>query len=380
MRIPAAADGWRQVRRDLCLGLAAWSAVDLFFYTRMYVQLRVSDQPPFTWEEIRWAHLLEAGADALTWTLFTPLVLFLVRRFPLGRRAAPWAVHLAASVPLALANSYINWSVAAHTWPVRPALDAWVGAGLHLNVQAYWLAAAAGHALEYYRQSRERERRAGRLREQLSRARLQALRMQLHPHFLFNTLHSVTELVHADPDTAERMITRLGDLLRRTVDGPTAREVPLAEEMAFVEAYLDIERMRFRDRLTVETRVAPEARAARVPALILQPLVENALLHGLAPRAGPGRLEVRAEVAGARLRLEVRDDGVGPARDAATGRVRERVGLGNTRARLRALYGRRHRFALADAPGGGTLAVIEIPFRPVAPARPDGAAVPLEAR
>ena len=369
---------WPQVRRDLLLGLVVWSLADLFFYTRMYLQLRADDDPAFTWAQIRGPHLVEAAADALTWTAFTPLVLYLARRWPLGRRLVPWLVHAAVSVPLAALNSGVNYGVAVALWPVRPRFGEWMSFGVHQNVQVYWMAAAAAMALEYHRQGRARELGASQLQAQLARARLHALQMQLHPHFLFNTLNSIAELVHHDPRGADRMIGQLGDLLRMTVDGSPAQEVTLRRELELVGAYLEIERTRFGGRLSVRTRVAPEALDALVPTLLLQPLVENAVRHGLSPRAAPGTLVLSAGVEGGTLRLAVADDGRGLRRDPHTGRIPERVGLGNTRARLAELYGAAHRFELGDAPGGGAVALVEIPFR-TAPARegapPAGAAV-----
>jgi signal transduction histidine kinase len=355
---------WKRIRGDLLLGLAFWSAVDLFFFSRLYVQIGVAEKPPFTARQIFGPHLLETVADVALWTLYTPLILHLALRFRLGRRLLPWAVHLGASLPLAVVSSLVGWVVVTATWPVPdPALARWLASTVHNNVQVYWMAVVAALALDYWRRARERELRASQLETQLARAHLQALEMQLQPHFLFNTLNSISELVHEDPHAADRTITRLGDLLRMSIDRQAGQEVPLARELEFVGAYLEIERTRFHDRLTVETRVDPGALDALVPSLILQPLVENAIRHGVAPRARPARIVLGAERDGDVLRLTVADDGRG-----LPPRVRERVGLGNTRTRLTQLYGDRHRFEVAAAPGGGTLATVEVPYRRAADA------------
>jgi LytS/YehU family sensor histidine kinase len=193
--------------------------------------------------------------------------------------------------------------------------------------------------------------------EQLARAELRSLQMQLHPHFLFNTLNAVSAFVRTDPDAAERMIARLSHLLRLALDRVGVPEVSLEEELRVLRTYLEIEQVRFEDRLTVEWRVAPDARQARVPHLLLQPLVENAIRHGIAPSAAPGTIEIVAERRDGALRLAVRDDGVGPG-----GGVREGVGLSNTRTRLRQLYGARQRLEVRGGPERGFEVAIELPF------------------
>jgi LytS/YehU family sensor histidine kinase len=220
--------------------------------------------------------------------------------------------------------------------------------------------AGACLGLDVYRRYREREVIASALEAQLARAQLSALRAQLHPHFLFNALNTISALIPRDPSAADRMIERLGELLRRSLDAEGAAEVPLEEELRFLDGYLEIERARFRDRLAVTTRVDPGTMRARVPSLILQPLVENAIRHGVAPRAAPGSVEIRAEHEDGVLRLVVKDDGPG---EPAPGGHTDGVGLANTRARLRRLYGASHRFQAGNAPGGGFEASVTIPFR-----------------
>jgi two-component system, LytTR family, sensor kinase len=200
------------------------------------------------------------------------------------------------------------------------------------------------------------------LEAQLSDARLRTLQAELHPHFLFNTLHAISTLVHTKPELADRMISRLSDLLRLTFDRSGANRVPLQQELEFLQKYLEIEQIRFQDRLTVNFDIDPDTLDAEVPRLILQPLVENAIQHGIAPRSGPGHVQVAARREEGRLWLEVRDDGVG-LNAGARARLRSGIGLANTRDRLACLYGERHRLDFSD--GGPGLAVrIEIPFHP----------------
>ncbi|MCA1557757.1 MAG: histidine kinase, partial [Acidobacteria bacterium] len=225
----------------------------------------------------------------------------------------------------------------------------------------YWVILGIDHALRYYTKYRERELQASQLEARLAQAQLQVLKMQLHPHFLFNTLHAISTLMHRDVEAADRMIARLSDLLRLALDNEGVQEVTLKQELELLERYLEIEQTRFRDRLTVEMRIEPEVLDARVPNLILQPLVENAIQHGITPRRGQGRIEIGARRTNGTLDIYVRDDGRGLA-GATDETVKEGVGLSNTRARLLQLYGGHARFELRCPPEGGTLASLAIPF------------------
>ncbi|HEV2129507.1 MAG TPA: histidine kinase, partial [Longimicrobiaceae bacterium] len=197
---------------------------------------------------------------------------------------------------------------------------------------------------------------------QLTRAQLDVLKMQLHPHFLFNTLNAISALMHRDVPAADRMLARLGDLLRLSLEKAGTQEVTLRDELEFLEPYLEIEQTRFGDRLKVEWTIDSEALDAMVPHLILQPLVENSIRHGIAPRAAPGRIEISAQRSNGSLQLEVRDNGRGLNQGdqmRSTG-----VGLSNTRARLAQLYDGSHSFEVGGAPEGGVVVAMEIPFRP----------------
>ncbi len=227
-----------------------------------------------------------------------------------------------------------------------------------LNQLLVYLAVlAAGFAREFFRRDQRRQRQAVQLQAQLAEARLDALRMQINPHFLFNTLHAVSALVERDPGGVRRMIARLSELLRHTIESHATDEVPLRDELAFLRRYIEIMEIRFQGRLRVEQNIAGDVQDALVPNLILQPIVENALEHGVNRAGGEGRIEIAARRDGAQLLLTVRDNGPGLDQQNASG-----VGLANTRARLDQLYGGRASVELRDAEGGGVLAQITLPY------------------
>jgi two-component system, LytTR family, sensor kinase len=195
--------------------------------------------------------------------------------------------------------------------------------------------------------------------------------MQLHPHFLFNTLHSISALLKKDTDAARRMITRLGDFLRLTLENSGDQEVTLQQEMDFLRCYLEIERIRFQDRLVTRVAVEPQVLDAKVPNLILQPIVENAIRHGISPRSTPGLIEIEAKPRNGALRIQVRDNGPGlPEHRSSDTLFRKGLGLANTETRLERLYGTAHLFDLTNDPDGGLVVTLEIPFHK------DGAVAP----
>jgi two-component system LytT family sensor kinase len=235
---------------------------------------------------------------------------------------------------------------------------------LLLYLVVYWLVVFGHLGWHYYQRYRERDLETAQLQRELVEARLEALRMQLNPHFLFNTLHAISALIHDNPQAADRVVARLSELLRLTLDQTKPQEVPLSEEVAFLDRYLEIEQTRFVERLKVEKDISPETQQALVPYLILQPLVENAIRHGIEPREDLGLLRIRAARRDGKLELSIRDngDGLSTNHDSST---QEGIGLSNTRSRLRHLYGENCRFELAPAEGGGLEARIEIPFHTV---------------
>ena len=304
--------------------------------------------------------------------LLTPMVLWIASRFPLGRRhlsvtAAAYlagaalylALFVAIRMPLGQITDFATGHLGHPSWSFYRSLlfryssdIVWMYGGTLIACQLW----------NYYGKYRERELRASRLEAQLARAQLKVLKMQLDPHFLFNTLHSISSLMHQDVEAADDMLTRLSDLLRLSLEDVDEQEVTLKREMEFLDGYLAIQQTRFRDRFSVQVNIDPRSLDALVPNMILQPLVENAVEHGIASRAGAGRLEVRSTLQNGIVRLEVIDDGPGPAEDSGDG-AGSGVGLANTRARLQQLYGDAYRFSLTRPESGGTLVSLEIPFR-----------------
>jgi two-component system LytT family sensor kinase len=243
-------------------------------------------------------------------------------------------------------------------------------AQFHIQVATFWVILGIGAAFEYYGKYRERELSASQLESRLAQAQLDVLRMQLQPHFLFNTLHTISAFMQeGEIDAADRMISRLSDLLRLALETAGAQEVPLRQEMDFLRRYLEIQQIRFQDQLRVTIDVPDDLLDAAVPSLLLQPLVENAIKHGVTPRAEGGEVSVRVARDDGDLHIAVRDDGPGlPAssQHPPAGSPGSGVGLANTRARLVQLYGDKHRFTVGNHPDGGALVELSLPFREAA--------------
>lgn len=229
------------------------------------------------------------------------------------------------------------------------------------GLMVYWALVGGYHGLQLYARLREREREAADLERLLAQARLDVLRAQLHPHFLFNTLHTVSSLIHSRPETADRVVVRLSELLRASLDQGAEHEIPLRRELDLLGRYLEIEQARFGDRLSVVQHVDPGVLDVSVPALVLQPLAENAVRHGIEPRSSPGRIEIRARACGDQLELVLQDNGGGLQPESGA-RRREGIGLSNTRARLQQLYGDRQQFELNVPPEGGLEVRMRLPL------------------
>jgi hypothetical protein len=349
--------------------LVAWTAIAFLGAAARYAYY-------FDREHIAWWHSLAYSlTDAYLWALLTPPLLAFGVAFRLDRETWPrLPLHLGVAIALpvlywfpatALTRS-VGGALGHPAWGWEITRQDFVGAYLGNLLLCTWVLAVS-QWLVLHRESRERAVRASKLETQLARAQLQLLRLQLEPHFLFNTLHAIGTLVHAEPEAAERMIVLLSDLLRRALQEMGGQEVALREEVEFLDRYLEIEHVRFPDRLRVVREIQPESLGALVPTLLLHPLVENAIRHGVSRRAQGGCLGIRAQCVGGRLELRVWDDGPeGPAVDARS----SGIGLANTRARLEHLYGPAHRFELRRARDGGMEVSVSLPFR--AANQPDG--------
>ena len=354
---------WRLTPRELFLIFLFWTSLATLSAVSRLLDPRGGSFRPIS----------PAGPVALIyieswiWAAFTPLIFWLSNRFSLENTRwltrAPLLIIIGLGVSVAVFALLGFVRVEIFEVPVRrgaigafaPLRD--IGRFRFVNQLLIYLAIlAAGYAREYFRRDQERQREAAMLQAQLADARLDALRMQINPHFLFNTLHTISALVERDPAGVRRMIARLSELLRYTIDSQGTDEVTLREELSFLRRYIDIMEVRFQGRLRVETNVADELLVALVPNLILQPIVENALEHGVSKVEGEGRIEISASRGGDDLVLTVRDNGTG-IEDARAG-----IGVTNTRQRLAQLYGDGASFRLSNADGGGTLASISIPF------------------
>ncbi len=361
---PVARSPWRSPWRWLLL-IALWSVPGLVSSTQVYF-LHQRYEPMSFFDALLWQM-----PGWLFWVPTTPVILGLLRVFPFNRRS--WQrslpVHLVAGFVVSVAHLAV--SVAAGRFLIgypyyraeafgEVMLHLFIR-NVHLDVVVYVGVVAGGYAIEYYRRFRQREVDALRLEARLARAELQALESQLQPHFLFNTLNVIAVLVRKqETERAVRTLSRLGDLLRMTLDRSGRQVVPLAQELEFLRGYLEIQQIRFQDRLAISVDADDDCLEVEVPWLCLQPLVENAVRHGLAPRPGAGRIAVTARRRGDMVDIEVTDDGLGLPDDFDLERCRG-IGVANVVARLSQLYGDGHVFELGARDGGGTRAFIELP-------------------
>ncbi|HKS10640.1 MAG TPA: histidine kinase [Pyrinomonadaceae bacterium] len=338
-----------------CVVVGCWTFLALLFTPQTYLS-NLRAPTPLTWSQALGATL----ALFYVWAALTPFVLWLGGRFAFERPRLlrNLLVHLVLCVPVSLAHILLLQNVNAivlawsHTYrPPVPLVALFVGLGA-TNVMVYWGIIAVSQAVNYFRKYQEREFR-------LAQAQLQALRMQLHPHFLFNTLNAIAELVYSDPKTADRSIVSLSELLRFSLESEKSQEVTLKKEIDFLEKHVEIQQTLMRDRLRVKMNIDPETLDARVPNMLLQPLVENAIKHGISPRPEGGNIEVYARRLDGKLYVEITDDGLGmPEQEDGNG-----LGLVNTRERLRHLYGEAQDFNLSSFPGRGVTIRISLPFK-----------------
>jgi two-component system LytT family sensor kinase len=317
--------------------------------------------------------ILSGAATWYPWIVLAPFVFLVCRRFRFDGETWGWsaAVHLPSSFLFGGLWTLLRWGLSFSPWvDERPlSIERVAVAHFYLWFLAYWILVGVHEAWRNYRRFTEGELRASQLEARLAQAQLEVLKGQLHPHFLFNTLHAISTLIHRDPDAADEMLAQLSDLLRMTLNTVGVQEVPLQQELEFLRRYLDIQQTRFADRLKVIVDVPSDTLDVKVPNQVLQPLVENAIHHGVDARRGDGLVEIRARAEGDMLRLEVRDDGPGlrSTPGAAPKPAGSGIGLSNTRARLHELYGPKSALELADYPAGGTLVSLLIPLRRAQP-------------
>jgi len=354
--------------RSVGILMAVATFLALFFATKDSFHEQVLGLP-ITWGKNLWWKAMEWYA----WALFAWPIFSICRRFDFSSR--PWRTVLAHLLCAAVASllhcgvlttGALIESQVLHTGFSWPGLFKFIVANhFHENVLTYGAIVSAWYALDFHNRFRERQRRAAELEAHLAQARLHMLKSQLHPHFLFNTLNGIAALIYEDPKAGHRMLVRLSDLLRMSLRDDAAPEVMLRTELEFGRRYLELEQIRFGTRLTVRWDIAPETQRACVPNLLLQPLLENAVKHAIAPFSKPGQISVFSSREDHLLLLRVTDNGPGLSQ---FNEVSERSGIGlvNTRARLRELYGDQHRIELKRAASGGLVVEIAIPFRPAA--------------
>jgi signal transduction histidine kinase len=362
--VPAPPKLVRGVRWPLVFAVA--TALGLFSSTLAWQFTRWLARPDISFQQLAILNY----AYWYLWALMTPAIVRLSQRFRFERggllRAC--AVHLPAVAAAAFLHIAAMQGVQWWTAVLEGRRFAWwtevqKAALLYFDWEmvTYWAIVGLSHALLYYRESRGRAVRAAQLEIKLAEAQLITLQQQLHPHFLFNTLHAISTLMHRDVDAADRMLTRLSDLLRITLENLGQLEVPLKVELDFLGKYLQIEQTRFADRLSVRFDVQPEALDIPVPSLLLQPLVENAIKHGVAKKAGAGHIDISARRDGDKLLIEVRDDGVGLTEDGLTA-LQKGIGVSTTRARLQHLFGADFRFEFHRL-SEGLAVVVAVPWR-----------------
>ena len=358
---------WQRRWMRVALVAAIWTFIGIVFTLQGYFTSYRSERPqPFReslYMQMTWAYLF---------ALATPLVLWATAKLPLERNN--WIRSALLHIPISIVLSGILtalgrvliWLNYGYRWGKPLTFESvirFVIGNLCEGIAIYMLIALTGYAYSYYRRYMAGQLRTLQLESQLSQAQLEALKMQLHPHFLFNTLHSISALLHRDTQSARQMITRLGDFLRLTLENSGSQEVTLQQEMEFLSCYLEIERIRFQDRLVTRINVSQQTLDAKVPNLILQPIVENAIRHGIAPRSTPGLIEIEANQRNGTLRIQIRDNGPGLSEHRTPENLfKKGLGLANTETRLERLYGAAHVFDLRNNPDGGLVVTLEIPF------------------
>jgi two-component system, LytTR family, sensor kinase len=339
--------------------LCGWTVVGLGYFGSQLFDLGPDQR------EQGWARLLiYSVGTAWIWAALTPVTLWLTRRAPPGpgKRVRGAAMYALTGAGFFVVSGTLEWLLGRAMG--MGSVGFWhtlLSECVETRLLAFLAVVTLGRSAYYFGLYRTRQLHASDLEARLAKTHLQVLRMQLQPHFLFNTLNTVAELVHSDPDTADQMITRLGRLLRLSLDHAGHQVVPLRQEIDFLRMYVEIEQVRFQDRLQIVWDLAPDTLDAAVPTLLWHPVLENAIRHGVTPLAGRGRIVIASYRQGDDLGLEIRDNGMGLPEGGIS---REGVGLRNIRERVGQLYGSRGQFTLERAKGGGTVAILRIPFTP----------------
>ena len=365
-------NGIKRDLRNYPLYFLLWTVLGLFYFSQGLTQ-RLGRIDPTPW----WHYLVAWLLGVYIWALLTPALLWLGRRFPIER--GNWLRRIALHLLLSGVFSAFELTLESvlysrlHLFPglmkdFAGTLAQLLVIGFHGGVLNYWMVIGAQSGVLYYRRYQERSRevlrfelRASELQSQLMSAHLNALKMQLQPHFLFNTLNAITVLVRQQrTKDAEQMLGHLSDLLRGVLEDVDTQEVSLHRELEYLQLYLAIEQVRFPDRLQVEVSADPAAQQASVPQLILQPIVENAIRHGIGRSSSAGRIRISASKVNGTVELRVQDDGPGLSPSELSGH--EGIGLGNTRARLQQLYGQHARLKIENCDGGGAIVTMHIPF------------------
>src|SRR5215470_9669091 len=354
--------------RKAALLFVGWTLVSIIFAGISYAAAIGENNKEFGFVSALRLNLVQF----YVWAILTPFVFRFSRRFPIELRplnVRNLLLYFPALISFAGIHQVLHLAILWSIWPRwrqrYPALmdcyRAYFAFGFYIDLIIALLIVIAVHALFYYQNFLAIELAQSSLKTQLAQAQLRALKMQLHPHFLFNTLHSISSLVLEDPPKANSMIARLGDFLRLTIENSEQQLVTLKEETEFLRCYLEIEQVRFGDRLTVAFELEPQTLSAEVPHLILQPVVENAIQHAIAPRAVRGQINIQANRVNSLLRVAVSDNGPGIIPNSISN-AKKCVGLTNVRTRLQQIYGPDFRFELMNGDNGGLTVVMEIPF------------------
>jgi two-component system LytT family sensor kinase len=360
--------------RNYPLYFLIWTIIGIFFFSQALSQ-KFFSRDPTPW----WHYLISWLVGVYLWALLMPGILWLGRRFPIEQRN--WvrrvALHLLLGVVVSLVQLILESAILSHLGVFPGLMNTFVTTfafllviGFHTGIMTYWEVLGVQYGIGYYQNYQERkqealrlELRASELQSQLVQAHLGVLKMQLQPHFLFNTLNAIMVLVRQHKSKeAEQTLAHLSDLLRCVLEDVEAQEVPLRRELEYLQLYLSIEQVRFQDRLRVEISADPAILDAALPQMVLQPVVENAIRHGVGKSAAAGRIKISAVRSNDTLELRVQDDGPGFSSEGPVGKHSTGIGLTNTRARLKQLYGEEARLTTGNGEPRGAVVTITIPY------------------